>query len=399
MKLLMRIKRTVHFKLPFFYYFLVNLISIFLAAIKYKVFFLNGKKAHWYLQTRKGEDYLQNKWKSVYSISDPLILPLEKVNEINFPNWQSLNIDDIHQFNPSIVFVKNAIRIAWRISNVSFNPATFPNGDPKQANANGDFNAIGIGEISSYEMDFNQKISNFRILLDPRNCESQTKYQDEYGRNRDFEDPRFLPDLPNLMLLHTRYTGMIKQKNLPNYDVALYDLDSENITILKLVSGMRSEKNWVPIGFDDQKYRFLRSTKPFSIITFDFDKKTISEISNSEEEFGDEHNGSNFLLIDKKFYLRVIRKSISIQGLRDVRINTFTLHDLDLNEIDRTLPFIFKDFGFEICNSIAEHSNKIYFAWGMDDTSGFLGCIGKSELVKWIRKNLISEVMHEPDFF
>jgi hypothetical protein len=64
------------------------------------------------------------------------------------------------------------------------------------------------------------------------------------------------------------------------------------------------------------------------------------------------------------------------------------MHDLDLNEIGRTKPFLFREFGYEICNSITEFEDKIFFAWGENDSAGFVGFIDKKTLLSWVIENI-----------
>ena len=189
-------------------------------------------------------------------------------------------------------------------------------------------------------------------------------------------------------------TGASPEKNAPRYDIAILDLNSNEIQLLIPENRLQTEKNWVPIYTDNQKHLLLRSTKPFSVVSVDRVDFRLSESSSDSLDFGRIHNGSNFLLLDDELYIRVVRTSINLEGLRGVRLNFIIIHDLEFNEIGRTKPFIFHKFGYEICNSITEFEDKIFFAWGMNDSAGYIGHIDRTALKSWIQKNIITTNDH-----
>jgi hypothetical protein len=148
------------------------------------------------------------------------------------------------------------------------------------------------------------------------------------------------------------------------------------------------EKNWVPIDSKSGKFRLLRSTEPLVMLQIDKETLETHEILLKSGVFSATHNGSNLLLIDKRFYVRVVRVRCNMEGLRGVRLSIIVVHDLDFNEISRTKPFIFRSFGFEICNSILEYQNRIIFSWGENDEHGYVGSIDKTDFVHFLEKEM-----------
>ena len=387
-----RLRLNVRDRCPSLYYFIVRFLSVVFALLRYRTFFLNGKKAHWFLRERKGTEYLYAFWTPLNSIDAPLRLPLQNVNQVNFADYVESGGLNLNHFNPCIVTNEKSIQICWRISDVFFHPATKSNGDSLINPTVGVCNGIGIATIERNDL-FNQaRLKNSKILIEPTESKRNTvhKLQDAYGRFLDFEDPRFIPDYPHLILLHGRYTGEAPDKFAPRYDIGLFNLNTSEIKLLIPKNRHRAEKNWVPIRTDDRNHLLLRSTKPFAILALGKEDYRLSEHSWDSGDFGEIHNGSNFLRLSEDLYIRVVRETINLDRLRGVRINFIMMHDLELKEIGRTKPFLFHDFGYEICNSVTEFEDKIFFAWGMNDSAGYIGNIDRADLANWIRIHTIT---------
>jgi len=393
------IRRIIRFKLiktresfPNFYYFAVRFLSVILALVKYRTLVFSGKRAHWFLQVQKGKRYLNDFWTPLNSIDIPLRLSLHNVNKIEFPNHTGAQALTLNQFNPCIVAIDNGIQICWRISDIVFHPATKLNGDSLSNPTIGVCNGIGIATIQRNDLLNRATLSQPRILIAANEFERSTlhKIQDIHGRSMDFEDPRFIPEYPHLILMHGRYTGRIPDRPAPRYDIVLFNLESNEIKLLIPQNRHKAEKNWVPICTDNEKHILLRSTKPFAVVAVDKEDHHLSEISWDSADFGEIHNGSNFLLLDEDLYIRVVRVKINLEGLRGVRLNFIMMHNLEFKEVGRTKPFIFNDFGYEICNSITEFEGKIFFAWGMNDSAGYIGHIDRDILQNWIRNHKIT---------
>ena len=396
MKVRVSLRRVIRLKLiktrdrfPNFYYLVVRFLSIILALVRYRTIFLNGKRAHGFLQVQKGKAYLNDSWTPLNSIDIPLRLPLQNVNKIEFPICMDPEELILNQFNPCIIALENSIQISWRISDIFFHPATIRNGDPLSKPTGGACNGIGIATIQRDDLFNRAALSAPRILIEPTEFKRSAlhKLQDTHGRSLDFEDPRFILDHPELLLLHGRYTGGVPDRSLPRYDIVVFNLRSNEIKLLIPQYRHRTEKNWVPIYNNIENHVLLRSTKPFSLITVDKEDYHLTEQSWGSADFGEIHNGSNFLLLDEELYIRVVRITVNLEGLRGVRLNFIIMHDLDLKEIGRTKPFLFRAFGYEICNSITEFDDKIFFAWGENDAAGFIGFIDKKTLLSWIMEN------------
>jgi hypothetical protein len=313
---------------------------------------------------------------------------LARVTQIKFPALANTH-SNLHQFNPSVASVHDGLKICWRISDNYDHPATNLSGEPKVKPFGGECNGIGYGKIMDENLYGNFEITNSQVLIEPAAKQRSEKHmiQDAYARQLDFEDPRFIDGDSNTLILHGKYTSRGPHDTDPLYVVVLFDIQNDDFSVLNIKSRMRVEKNWVTVNSDAESYKILRSTDPFLLISVDKIDCEVTELTTHDGTIGDLHNGSNFLLVDEKFYIRVVRRTISLNGLRGVRVNFLIIHDLNLVEISRSMPFLFEEFSCEICNSIALYKDSVYFAWGKNDEAGYIGYIEKHSLLDWIEKN------------
>jgi hypothetical protein len=65
------------------------------------------------------------------------------------------------------------------------------------------------------------------------------------------------------------------------------------------------------------------------------------------------------------------------------------MHNLKLEEIHRSKPFVFREVGIEICNGLEFKDGVFYFAWSENEKKIFVGKCNKDELLTWFYKNTI----------
>ena len=383
--------RFLRIRHPEVYKLIVGILGTISLYVRHGIFIKNGNQAHWRLQELTGEAKLVKYWVSSHSKDNPLKIPLEKIIKLDFSNEVSTPDPQIHSFNPSIIANNQGLLVTWRISDVYFHPATNQNGEQITPLSTGLLNGIGLAEIHIEDLLTTAKLRNIKVLIEPVLEKRNTNHvvRDTYGRHMEFEDPRFLSSTPLLLMLHGKYVSKARARDsLPKYEIAILDVESDAISILNLTNKNNVEKNWVPILSEDSAFKILRSTQPFEILNLrKQDLALDGDYVGKKSQIGFLHNGSNFLLISKQYYIRVVRETLTLKGLRGVRVNRIIIHDLELNETARTKPFLFTDFGFEICNSLTEYGNKVFFAWGMNDESGYIGFVDKIELIDWIFLN------------
>jgi len=151
LKIFTAVKFFTKSRMPNLYSSSVRCLSIFLCLLKFKQL-LRGDQAHWLLQIQAGEKTLNKIWAPRYGRKTPLILPLQNVQKLKFPDIEGCDDSSIHQYNPSITAVKNGLKICWRISDTFFHPSTNSNGHSIIPAQFGSRHQIGIGFLSDKDL-------------------------------------------------------------------------------------------------------------------------------------------------------------------------------------------------------------------------------------------------------
>jgi len=379
------LREKIRDNFPEYYLKIIKSVAPFITLLKYGVFTKSGSEAYWFLQYREGENKIVQKWGKDYSIKKPLILNLDKIIELKFPDFPGYN-----SFNPTVACDGDEVLISWRISDNVAKPFTDSHGRSIYP-VTGFKGGIGIGTFSKNQIFEDGIIHNHKVLIEPdfkfRLVNHQI--QDEYGRQVEFDDPRFIPGNLNLLLLHGRYHPHSVEEDQPNFLPLLFNRFENNIEKLEAPFMSKYEKNWVPLPLNSKKLKLLRSTHPLSIIEVNLrNLSTQEKIVRQSEKLGF-HNGSNVILFTTGYYLRIVRQRIHLEGLRAIHFSTFMLHDLNMNLVVQTKPFLFQKYGFEICNSILQIDDEIFFVWGQNDETAFIGRVKTEEIYSWIFENAV----------
>jgi hypothetical protein len=164
------------------------------------------------------------------------------------------------------------------------------------------------------------------------------------------------------------------------------DIVQDRLSIIDGPLMVKIDKNWVPIGLSGSEINFLCSTGPFitaqyNVNTGNFSRKIMHHSSSKV------HNGSNLIRVQPDLFIRVVRERYNVEKGRAIHLSTIICHNAELVEMHRTKPFVFTEFAYEICNSIIEFKNHVFFLWGHNDETALMGYIGKDSLVEWIYQN------------
>jgi hypothetical protein len=329
------------------------------------------------------EKILRNFWKPKYSKEEPLFIALSAIYRMNLPTY-----GEYHSFNPTIIECENDFKIAWRISDAVWKPEVNSVGrhiHNSKGSSISSSSGIAIGKLSKESIYGDQAIENFEILIPPEISLREEPFQSHLliGDQFHFEDPRFFPGNPEILLLHCRYIDEMYPERL-SLIPAIFNTSSGSLNFVSLDSMERTDKNWAPIPFDGASLKVIRSTEPLSIVTIDKKDFRATEEILQPGKFGKIHNASNLIQLENGYYIRVSRQRFNLEGLRGVHISCIVVHDKDLNEIFRTTPFIFQRFAYEVCNSILEYRGDILFLWGENDEDNYLGKINSHDLFEWI---------------
>lgn len=363
--------------------FVKSIFAFVFVAIRHKQLPKNFGQARWIVRYKKGESYLLRDWGRDFTCDAPLTLPFETIKKIDFPS-----LSPYKQFNPSIMILNSQLSFTWRISTITRDPRVDSFGNSIIPFQKDGLNAIGIGTAGEINNQISQNIKvtpQLYLSSDPVLKGVEPKVEHPYpGRQVDFEDPRFISGFPNWILLNARFTGPDPLNIYPNYEMALWDISNARISFLRASNMSKSEKNWIPIPILNEQLALIKNTDPLTVVQLKDFISAASEKTLSKTSPKGFHNGSNLLQVEENLYVRIIRKRLSINGLRDIHISKLILCDDTLTELKRTKPFVLRQFAFEICNSIEMHGDKVLFAWGENDCESYLGQISKTALLEFI---------------
>jgi len=170
-----------------------------------------------------------------------------------------------------------------------------------------------------------------------------------------------------------------------SYKKSFFELDSP--------IGKRLEKNWVPIEIQNDILRLLHSNSPMRIVELDLvTGKQVSYLLPGTDEQINSSGGTPFLKMSDSSYLRIARKRFPLFGRGYIHISYLIQNSSSYRELKVSKPFIFQDFGFEICNGLSsDNKGNIYLSWGFNDSEMFFGECTYKVLKNWLSSNLMKK--------
>ena len=349
------------------------------AFIEKKINF-DGQELAWFFEVRYDTKLLQSLWNGAHSLDNPLKIPL--LNQCLIKT----NDNGMFNFNPTISIDQNVLHLAWRSSGISYSSKVDKHGRFAELNHRTNYSFLGLAQISLNKLDRTVISDGIETVLNVEKEEYiyPDKFLDLNEEIDGLEDPRFLPRNSNLLLVHVRH----KPNSHFHYSVGIINLESRELFLLNAPHQAEIEKNWVAMQFESDELLILRSTYPYSTLRVNLKTSRFLESTETYEKLGKIHNGTNFLLINSLFYIRLVRIRLSTIGTKKAHFNFLVFHDLDFNEIKRTQPFIFNNIGYEICNSMELKEEQVIFAWGEEDKRIIMGSLPLQNLLQWAQSNL-----------
>jgi hypothetical protein len=205
-----------------------------------------------------------------------------------------------------------------------------------------------------------------------------------------FLDPRAHQSDDSIITCNAYFGDFLFKSSNSYIGMAIVDLNLKTALLISSVYNKEFEKNWVVAKTSDKEIKMLRSTHPLIFLdinrsnglgTLDTSVKSSSSINLN--------GGSGFCLVENKFYLRVARSQFKIRGVGGARLNYLVMHNLDLEEINRSKPFVFREVGVEICNGLDFKDGVFYFAWSENEKKIFVGKCNKDDLLTWFYQNIV----------
>ncbi len=307
---------------------------------------------------RETNRYLRGEWGSVH----PAYIPLDSCNEINFPK------EEFFIYNPTLIIDEGKLRFFTRITNVSNSPDVDIFGRLKKRGAlSGTVNGI-----AEFAIDKAYNAINYKVVVEPTSIPN-------------FEDPKaFL--LQNEVALFCNFikkepTGEDRTFICQN---AMIQLSSNKITTFESPFSKNIEKNWIPIELNGGNLRMFYSCNPLVILDINLENSFISTSVIDDDFCFDFHGGSQIVRLNDTLLVRVVRRKMQMKNLGMIAISYLVFHNNDMKIVRISKPFLFRKFGFEICNGLAKIDDYLVFTWGEDDIRNFIGRIKINEMIDWV---------------
>lgn len=290
------------------------------------------------------------------------LIPIQEIHDISIPQTQG-----IYCYNPTILAKDGKVLGFARTTNVSYLPTL----DYSGRSILRQHVPYLLNGIVSFELD-----KAFRLIKvsDLRTLE----------RVPNLEDPKAVLIEGDLNLF---CNFVSKEQNGDDRAIhcsnASLMVETGELTIYKSPFKKNIEKNWIPFLSGGTKVSFFYSVAPQILLVLDPGVaeprvRILDKVSN--ENF---HGGSQLVEIVPNLFVRVARRRIVLPRRKIATLSYLVFHNSDGQIIRMSKPFLFKKFGFEICNGLTLEGENLLFSWGEDDIRMYVGRIPIQDLLAW----------------
>ncbi len=307
---------------------------------------------------RRTRSYLRSAWGSGYTN----YIPLESCHEIEFSHRK-----DVFAYNSTLCMDRGKLRFFTRITNVSNKPEVNIFGQLQKRGAK----SGTLNGIAEFELDDSYQVINYEEIV-------------ELTGVPNLEDPKAFV-LEGQVVLFCNL--VIREPNgLDRTFIsknAILTLDSQSVDALESPYFKNIEKNWIPIDVVDGTLRLFYSCNPLTLLKVNLKNgATTVDIIDKDMQI-DFHGGSQLIRITQDLLVRVVRRKMQMKNLGMIAVSYLMFHNNDLTVNKISKPFLFRKFGFEICNGLAIIDDRLVFTWGEDDIKNFIGKIEINKLINW----------------
>ena len=347
----------------------------------------NREAINYFLWCRWGEAQLNSLYGAGNSHRKPL--KLEVIEQINL---QVSTLPEYYHYNPSLKIENGIIRIFWRVSAFSIRD---------YQDDLGRWQGRGIEDLNHFERIATGVLGHVEDsdfgLIHQQTVLPEIEITNREGSARaiGYEDAQVYVEDPRAHAGSGRYiTACARFAKFGEdfFRMIVIDLATNKGSIITSSDLARTEKNWVVIHEFEDSLLFLNQSKPMVVeeveIKSGFSKRREIQEDNTLDNSTNLNGGSPFVRIDSKHYIRVARLQFPVFPLGVCRISVLVLHDLDFKEVARSKPFVFNKLGIDICHGLMVKEDLVYFSWGEDDRTMFIGWCKTEELMRWFSENL-----------
>jgi len=307
---------------------------------------------------RKTSNYLLSEWGPAHTN----YMPLESCNEINFTLKEN-----VFAYNPTLCVDEGKLRFFTRITNVSNKPEVNIFGQLKKRGAK----SGTLNGIAEFGLDNFYQVINYEEIVELKGVPN-------------LEDPKAFKLENDVVLfcnLITKEPDGLDRSFVSK--IAIFKIDLKSVNAIESPYSKNIEKNWIPIDETDGILRLFYSCKPLTILNINLNDGAFSAEIIDENLQIDFHGGSQLIRITEDLLVRVVRRKMQMKNLGMVAISYLMFHNNDLTVNKISKPFLFRKFGFEICNGLAIIDDCLIFTWGEDDIRNFIGRIQIDNLIHW----------------
>lgn len=300
--------------------------------------------------------------KRVWGKEEIRIIPLDDVVRIKIPV-----IQDGYCYNPTILFHEEKFFGFARISNVSYKPEV----DLFGRSILREEVTYLLNGIVSFILDCNLQLSDYSVVRPLTGVPN-------------LEDPKavLINDSPYLFcnLVSKEQNGVDRSIHC---SVVALNLTNNQITTYKSPFHKNIEKNWVPFVSQDSNVSFYYSVEPQIRLDFSHSLPEPRVTNYGNVSRHNLHGGSQVVEVSTNVFMRVARRRVVLPGRKIATLSYIVFHNSEGEIVRISKPFLFREFGFEICNGLTSDKENLVFSWGENDKDMFVGRISVQKLLAW----------------
>ncbi len=290
------------------------------------------------------------------------IIPLDDVVQIKIPVIQGN-----YCYNPTILFYEEKFFGFARISNVSYKPEV----DLFGRSILREKVTYLLNGVVSFILDCNLQLSDYSVVRPLTGVPN-------------LEDPKavLINDSPYLFcnLVSKEQNGVDRSIHC---SVVALNLMNNQVIPYQSPFHKNIEKNWVPFITQDSIVSFHYSVEPQIRLDYSHSVSEPRVTYYGNVSRHNLHGGSQVVEVSTNLFMRVARRRVVLPGRKIATLSYIVFHNSEGEIVRISKPFLFREFGFEICNGLTSDKENLVFSWGENDKDMFVGRISVQKLLAW----------------
>lgn len=322
--------------------------------------------------------YYLNSWRSCWFLvrNNAVILDSDK-SGLDFKIFKiepKFEPNDGFSINPTIKRNGETIEFFFRKTNLSVRP-----------------NADKSGNMQKIQTSPTLKNALFKGILIDKNELSDVEQVISEDEEIALEDVRVIAHRNQDLLIGTQVRNEFQNSQEKWRTRVVIQIGDQKYPLESPV-GKKYEKNWIPITIKDDSLVMLHSNNPTRLVFFHLRNYTqTSRVLTDTRASISLSGGSQLVLLPDLNYLRVARKRFPLFHRGYVHVSFIISNNSDYSECAISTPFLFKGFGFEICNGLQlDENDNFIFSWAENDSTMYVGYCSRIKLIEWLGNNQLN---------